>query len=98
GPEELRRPHRRAALVALDRERGRDRRIALGTAVAQLASAVGALRGKVGLVVEEVPLREAAAKAERHPVAERLPSLLLDPVALRRSHATHCSPQPASLR
>ena len=43
--------------------------------------------GTISLVIEEVPLRVAAPKTERDPVAERLASLLLDPVAPPPGHS-----------
>ena len=47
----------------------------------ELASALRTRRGQLTLALEEVALRVPAAEAERDPVAERLPALLLDPVA-----------------
>src|SRR5438093_6546554 len=90
--EELWRSHLGAALFTLDLEGGREGRRALGTAMPQLAPAVRARTSKVALELEEVPLSEAAAKAERHVVPEGLPSLLLDPVSLWLTRCVHRCP------
>src|SRR6266540_6601342 len=79
-PEELRLAKRRAALLTLDRERRRERRVARGAAVQQLASAGRALRGELGLELDEPPPRGAAAEAERGPVPERVAPLLAQPI------------------
>ena len=63
--EHLGRPHRCAALLALDRERRRERRRALGAAVPRLAAAVRARGGQLGLVLEEVAPHRAAARDRR---------------------------------
>ena len=54
--------------------------------MAERAGALRALSRKLGLALEEVALRVPAAEAEGNPVAERLPPLLLDPVALGLRH------------
>jgi hypothetical protein len=54
--------------------------------VPKLAAALRAATGQRTLVVEEVALRMTTFEAERDPVAERLPTLLLDPVALGLGH------------
>jgi len=84
--EKLAWAHLCAALLALHRERRGDRRAAGRTAVTQLSSAGRTCAGEIGLAVEEVALGVAAAEAEGHPVAERLPPLLLYPVPLRLRH------------
>ena len=85
-PEELGWAHLCAALLALHCERRRDRSAAGRTTVTQLSSTGWADAREIGLALEEVALGVAAAKAEGHPVAERLPPLLLNPVALRLGH------------
>ena len=94
--EELGGSHLRTALLALDLERRGERRGAHWTTMAELGTAVGAVRGKVDFELEEVALREPTLKAERDEVSEGLPPLLLDPVALRLrpcAHHSHCSPE-----
>ena len=81
--EKLTRPDGGRALLAVDRKRRRYRCATARTAVSKLASALRTAVRQHRLVVQEVPQRVAAVKAERHPVAERLAALLLDPVALR---------------
>src|SRR6185436_8635475 len=78
--ELLVRPKRGPALLALHRERRRERRAAGLAARAHLAAALRARGGKLGLPFVEVPLREAAAETDRDPVAEHLAALLAEPV------------------
>ncbi len=78
--EELGVADRRAALLALHRESGGDRGVAVGAAMSQLPTALRARRGQAVFVLEEVAQGVSADQAESDPVAERLPPLLLDPV------------------
>ena len=84
--EHLGRANRRAALLALDRERRWKRRRALGAAVPGLAAAVRARGREVTLSFEEVAPDRAARETEARVVAERLAPFLLNPVAFRLHH------------
>src|ERR671923_620995 len=84
--ELLRRTHCRTAPLALDGEDGGKARAAFGTARSHLAAASRARRRELGLVLGEVPLRVAAGEAEGDPVAERLATLLAQPIR-RPAHA-----------
>jgi hypothetical protein len=86
GAEELARPDLGAALLALDRERGSDRRVARGTALPYLPAALRTRKRELCLVLEEVALRVPAAKTERHPVSEGPATLLLDPAPFPLGH------------
>ena len=89
--EELVRPHRCPALLALDEERRGEPRAARRTEVPDLTLAARACGRDLGLELDEVAEREAAVDAERDPVTERLATLLLDPVSpgpLARFHAS----------
>jgi hypothetical protein len=90
--ELLGRPQLGAALFALDRERGGKARAAAGTLRSQLAAALRALGGQLVHVLLEVTLHEAAAEAERDPIAERLAPLLLQPVPRSPHEATVARP------
>jgi hypothetical protein len=81
--EQLGGAHRCAALLALDEERRRKSCVARRAATADIRVALRTGGRNVGLEVVEVAHGEAAHEAERDPVAERLPALLLNPVALR---------------
>ncbi len=54
--------------------------------MSELAPALRARGGQLALVLEEVALGVTARQAEGDPVPERLPTLLLDPVAFRLRH------------
>ena len=62
----------RAAVLALDRERRRERARRTPGSATQLVRALRADRRQLGFELLEVALREPAAEAERDPVAERL--------------------------
>ena len=87
-PEELRRPERRIAFLALHRKRGRDQSVAAGAAMANLAATLRAGRRQLRLVLDEEPGREPAAETERDPIAERFAPLLLNPVAFCLDHGS----------
>jgi hypothetical protein len=80
--EELGRTELRMTFLALHGERGSDRRPARGAAGAQLPATPWARAGQLALGLGEVPHRVPARETERDPVAEGLPPLFLDPVAL----------------
>src|SRR5262249_36341061 len=90
--EEVRRPERRCALLALDGERGRDQGPAGLAAMPELAPALGARRGQVGLELFEEAHGEPALDAERDPIAQGLAPFLLDPVADRLCHHRNVAP------
>ena len=75
-----------STLLALDGEGGRDWGRAGGTTVPELAPTLRAGGRKLALALEEVALRVAACETECDPVTERLPTLLLDPVAFGLRH------------
>ena len=79
--EELVGPYHRAALLALDEECRGEPGTARRTEVPDLATTTGALTRNLGFELDEVPQGEATPNAERHPVAKRLATLLLDPVS-----------------
>ena len=78
--EELGLAQRRAALLALDGEGRRERRVARRAAVEQLAAARRAVVGHLGLELLEPAPGGAAGEADRRPVAEHLAALLAQPV------------------
>ena len=94
--EELRWAKLCVALLALDSERRRDQRAAGRAAVSQQPVALRAAGGDLRLALLEEAQCETAAEAEGDPVAKRLASLLLDPVALWFGHSHDCSGGTAS--
>jgi hypothetical protein len=84
--EQLRRAHIRVTYLARDGERGGDQSAASGTARPHHAGALRAGVRQLVLAVLEEPLHVTARHAERDPMPQRAPPLLLDPVALRLRH------------
>ena len=78
--EELRVAERRAAALALDGERGAERRSARGAATQHLATALRTRLRHLGLELLEPPAGGAAAEAHGGPVAEDVAALLAQPV------------------
>ena len=66
--------------------------------MAEQPLALGTRAGQLVLVLLEEPQREAAAETERHPVAESLPPLLLDPVSFHLRHRPRVAPKRTASR
>ena len=90
--EVLRRAQLCAALLALHRERGSEAGTAARALRTKLAAALRTAGRKLPDELLEVPLHEAAAEAERHPVAERLAPFFLQPVPRSPHEATVARP------